>query len=213
MPDFNKLLEINLSWLPPELNFTMNWIGILLLLTIGFILLKLTQWVMRKNSFRVNKVQLSLPFGISVGIQRNEATLYIANRIYTELITRKAALIFDPEHDNLLEIYNSLYVLFQTIREELKNIPGGYLKDYPSSHQLLELGIMILNNGLRPHLTQHQARYRTWYTNQQVLYPELSPQVLQQQYPDYKELVEDLQAVNRQVITWADELKRLIYIK
>lgn len=210
MPDFNKLLHFTIDWLPPQMTFTINWVGISLLLIGGLILIKLIRWLMKRNHFRLNQVQLSLPMGISVGIQRNEATLYIANRIHVELVTRKAALIFDPEHDNLLEVYNSLYALFKNIREELKNIPGGYLKDYPSSQELLDLGIAILNNGLRPHLTQHQARYRAWYNRQHQLNPDLPPQQIQVKYPDYQLLIEDLQAVNRQVITWATQLKKLL---
>lgn len=210
MPDFNELLHFTIDWLPPQMTFTINWVGIALLLIGALITINLIRWLMKRNHFRLNQVQLSLPMGVNVGIQRNEATLYIANRIHVELVTRKAALVFDPEHDNILEVYNSLYVLFKNIREELKNIPGGYLKDYPSSQELLDLGITILNNGLRPHLTQHQARYRAWYNRQHQLNPDLSPQQLQVKYPDYQLLIEDLQAVNRQVITWATQLKKLL---
>ncbi|MFK7799871.1 MAG: hypothetical protein AB8E82_20625 [Aureispira sp.] len=167
---------------------------------------------MKKNHYRLNSMELSLPMGLSISVERNEGTLYIANRIYVELMTRKAALVFDPEHDNLIEVYNSLYVLFKTIREELKSIPGGYLKGYPTSQELLNLGITILNMGLRPHLTQYQARYRTWHAIEQPKYLELSPQLLQKKYPDYKALVEDLQAVNTQINSWTEELGKVLDI-
>ena len=210
MPDLNKMLDVTLGWSPPQMNILINWLGLVVIFVVLCIGIPFIKWLMRKYHFRFNSIELSLPMGLNVAIERNEATMYIANRIHLELVTRKAALLFDPDNDNLLEVYNSLYVLFKTIREELKSIPGGYLKDYPSSHQLLELGIAILNNGLRPHLTQHQARYRAWHTNEQPNYPALSPQQLQKQYPDYQALIEDLQAVNRQISSWAVELERLL---
>lgn len=209
----NKFITFEIDWWPPLLELQVHWLGLLLTIACFFLVVLIIKWLMKKNHFRLNNIELSLPMGLRISVERNEGTLYIANRIYVELVTRKAALVFDAEHDNILEVYNSLYVLFKTIREELKNIPGGYLQDYPSSQQLLDLGIMILNNGLRPHLTQHQARYRTWYTTEQANYPNMSPQLLQQKYPDYTALVEDLQVVNVQINSWAEELRKLLIRK
>ncbi|MGH1334820.1 MAG: hypothetical protein ACRBFS_01735 [Aureispira sp.] len=210
MLDFNQLLDFSLECFPPQISMTMNWVGMIILVIIGLIGMKLVQWALNNHHFRLKTIELSLPIGLSMEIQRNEATMYIANRIYVELMTRKAATLFDPEHDIIWDVYDSFYILFKGIREELKNIPGEYLNDYSSSRELLELGITILNNGLRPHLTKHQARYRTWHRIQEKKYPELPPQELQQKYPDYQALVEDLQAANRQMMQWTTTLEQLL---
>jgi hypothetical protein len=211
MPE-TKFITVNMDWWPPVLEIQVNWLGLVVSIVFFILLIMLIKWLMKKNHYRLNSMELSLPMGMSISIERNEATLYIANRIYVELMTRKAALVFDPDHDHLIEVYDSLYVLFKTIREELKNIPGGYLKGYPTSQELLSLGITILNMGLRPHLTQYQARYRTWYAIEQPKYPELSPQLLQKKYPNYEALVEDLQIVNVQISAWAKELGKLLSV-
>ena len=57
-------------------------------------------------------------------VKRNTENLFIANRIYLELVTRKAALPFDEDNDVIVEVYDSWYTLFSTIREEIKNVPG-----------------------------------------------------------------------------------------
>lgn len=209
MPE-TKFITVNMDWWPPVLEVQINWLGLVASIAFLVLLIMLVKWLMKKNHYRLNSMELSLPMGLNISIERNEATLYIANRIYVELMTRKAALVFDPDHDHLIEVYDSLYVLFKTIREELKSIPGGYLKDYPTSQELLSLGITILNMGLRPHLTQYQVRYRTWYATEQPKQSELPPQLLQKKYPNYDALVEDLQTVNAQISAWTDELGKLL---
>ncbi len=211
MFDFNDLLQFTIETDPTRMVLTINWLIMVIVLLVFSLLWWLIKKKMQQKHFRFRSVQLILPMGISVGIERNEATLHIANRIYTELVTRKAALLFDPANDHVLQVYDSLYVLFQTIRKELKEIPGGYLRDYPDSQKLLELGISILNDGLRPHLTQHQARFRSWYNHAILEQPQLAPQALQQQYPNYEALVKDLQTANQQINEWANQLKKLLY--
>ncbi len=51
-------------------------------------------------------------------IERNSLNLEVAHTIYIELITRKAALPYDEEHDIIVEIYDSWCQLFKTTREK-----------------------------------------------------------------------------------------------
>jgi hypothetical protein len=66
-------------------------------------------------------------------IKRSYQNLYVAHRIYIELVTRKAAIPIDVDKDVLVEVYNSWYSMFKTIREEIKNLPGDYLVDNEST--------------------------------------------------------------------------------
>lgn len=73
----------------------------------------------------------------------------IAYKIYTELTTRKAALLIDHDGDVINEIYDSWYALFKVIREELKNLSGKSILE-SDSKELVEMVTQILNKGLRP---------------------------------------------------------------
>ena len=76
------------------------------------------------------------------------------------------------------------------------------------------LTIKILNEGLRPHLTRHQAKFRKWYD--EALKDEsnkgLSPQDIQRKYEKYEELVSDFKSVNEILINYKDELEKRIHM-
>lgn len=185
------------------------FLGIFLLVFIG---IKIRKW----NKFKkVIPVEFSFSFGggsMKYQIIRNYSNLVIANKIYIELITRKAAIKIDENHDVISEIYDSWYSLFQITRLELKNIPGELLIKNSSSNQLIKLVTDILNEGLRPHLTKYQARYRKWYHHEIEMEEnkEFSPQEIQKKYPDYTELIQSMKEVNSLLIDYSSQLKKFI---
>lgn len=68
------------------------------------------------------------------------------------------------------------------------------MKDLPAerlaySGELVDLTQKVLNNGLRPHLTKWQAKYRKWYFENSN--KEGSPQDIQKAFPEYEELLSD----------------------
>lgn len=121
----------------------------------------------------------------------------LAHRIYIELITRKAAIAIDTENDVIEEIYNSWYKLFCIIRDEMKTLPIRYFND-KESQPVIILSMKILNEALRPHLTEHQAKYRAWLekAKNNLKYKNLIPQELQKNYPDYNNLVQSMKTTN-----------------
>ncbi|TKG89254.1 hypothetical protein EYV94_26035 [Puteibacter caeruleilacunae] len=145
-------------------------------------------------------------------VKRNTENLYIANRIYIELTTRKAAMLIDENNDVIEEIYNSWYSLFGIIRDEIKQLPGEYLKDHDPSKALLGLTSKILNEGLRPHLTKYQAKYRKWLEQEKEKdeNKNKSPQEVQRTYPEYQALVSSMKDVNRVLIKYSEDLNKLI---
>lgn len=149
---------------------------------------------------------------VTFKVERNVQNLYIANRIYIELVTRKAALTFEEEKDVIIEVYNSWYKLFTIIREEIKNVPGNYLISHDPTNALIGLTLDILNLGLRPHLTTYQAKFRKWYDleikKEQNIAKE--PQEIQKECPYYTELIINLKQVNHLLINYSNDLKKLI---
>lgn len=125
-----------------------------------------------------------------------------AKRIYIELITRKAAIPIDFEKDVIEEIYNSWYNLFCIIRDEIKKLPILEYDVPQNSNNPIEFALKILNEILRPHLTEHQAKYRSWLENEKKKEKvnNFSPQELQKNYPNYKSISKSMQTVNSQLI-------------
>ena len=130
----------------------------------------------------------------------------IAYKIWVEMITRKVALIFDEENDVIVEVYNSWYDCFKNIRENIKSITGPNIE---CSKDLIDFLVKILNGSLREHLTKWQAKFRKWYDEERTnCSNEMSPQAIQKQYPEYKELIVDLKQTNKELI----ELEKQLHV-
>ena len=135
-----------------------------------------------------------------------------AHKIFVELITRKAAIPIEEDKDVITEVYDSWYALFGITRDEIKLIRGEFLK-HPTSKILVEMATKVLNEGLRPHLTEYQARFRRWYglEIEKEENKDKSPQEIQRKFPDYDELVSSIKEVNQLLIQYANELRKFIY--
>ncbi|MFZ2726404.1 MAG: hypothetical protein WAX77_09150 [Methylococcaceae bacterium] len=59
-------------------------------------------------------------------------------------------------------------------------------------------------------LTQWQARFRTWYELEKLNNPQLTPQQLQKNFPDYHALETDMLRVNQILINYKTLLADLI---
>ena len=193
-------------------------LGGALLLVIIFIIVLLFVF-QRNNKTKFQLVEMGLEISGSpkatFKIKRDYSNLYIANRIYIELITRKVALPFEEDKDVIIEIYDSWYQLFGLIRAEIKTIPGHYLLSKHSGSVLINLTTKILNKGLRPHLTSHQAAFRKWYAVEikRTASKELSPQEIQAKYPNYSELVKDLKKANQTLINYTKMLEDFLDVQ
>ncbi len=208
-----NLFRVAIDYAKPSLTIESDWLLIIVLF--GIILLavifrkkRYLSWFNRYDM----EVEISGTPKLKVKVERNNENLFIANRIYIELTTRKAAIPFDEDNDVIAEVYDSWYKLFGIIREEIKSVPGRYLKDHDPTTALIGLTTKILNEGLRPHLTLYQARFRKWY-EEEIARPEnkqLSPHEIQMKYPDYKNLVDSIKQVNKTLTEFANELNKLI---
>lgn len=209
-----NLINFSFNYSKPSLLIESNWIFISILFTI--LILALIIYFIKKRSgvFTVTgaDVELSSTPSIKFIIKRNIENLVIANRIFLELITRKAALPFEEEYDTIIEVYDSLYKLFGIIRDEIKNVPGEFLRKHDPTKELIGLTLKILNDGLRPHLTKHQAKFRKWYKNE-IDKPEnknKTPQDIQKNYKDYKELVASMKTLNDILMKYSKKLEEFI---
>jgi hypothetical protein len=161
----------------------------------------------------VQAVKLKYSIGgveMEYDIIRNYQNIEIAHKIYIELITRKAAIEIEENKDVIVEVYNSWYSLFQITRNELKSFNGKLLKDNNTSKELVRLLTDILNKGLRPHLTEYQAKFRKWYSEMLEDNNTESPQEIQSKHEDYNNLMASMKDVNKTLIEYSKQLKKII---
>uniref|UniRef100_UPI00321644A6 hypothetical protein n=1 Tax=uncultured Draconibacterium sp. TaxID=1573823 RepID=UPI00321644A6 len=182
------------------------WLIILLILII------LVYFLVLKKVYRYNLVKLDIKLGNvgSAEFRPNKTDLQIAHKIWTELITRKAAIPIDKENDIIEEIYDSWYALFQKVREFISEVPAELIRKNKSTKEIIRIATQTLNEGLRPHLTMWQARFRTWSSTKKEKAMDKTPQEFQKEYPQYKDLIDDLMKVNTQLMQYAQELKKII---
>lgn len=176
----------------------------------------LSRWLFSSvfKGFSVSEVTLKDPFSqSSVKIKADKEEKKVAHKIWTELVTRKAAIPFERDKDLIVEVYDSWYVLFGCIREQIAQIPVEKLKGRHKQdvEKLIDIATAVLNDGLRPHLTTWQAHFRKWYDAElEKAKPGVAPQQLQKKFAKYDQLVTEIEAVNGKLIGFADELKNLI---
>ena len=181
-------------------------------LVVFVIVILLVYFLVIKKIYRYNLVKLDIKLGNvgSAEFRPNKTDLQIAHKIWTELITRKAAIPIDKENDIIEEIYDSWYALFQKVREFISEIPAELIRKNKSTKEIVRIATQTLNEGLRPHLTMWQARFRTWSSLKKDKMMDMTPQEFQKEYPQYKDLIDDLLKVNTQLMQYAAELKKII---
>ena len=176
------------------------WVGPMLLLVVlcGFI------WAWYQARFGFGSFDLdSAEIGIGdtrMSFSPNQTDRQIAYAIWVELSTRKIGLEIDLEHDVISEVYDSWYDFFGVTRNLIKEVPAHKLRR-KGTRAIVRASVQVLNEGLRPHLTRWQARYRRWY-DPIGSDDSREPQVIQQEFPKYEELITDLLAINAKLINY-----------
>jgi len=162
--------------------------------------------IFRLRRYTSNSVSVGLPFGLgSRTYDTTPADRIVAWKLYVQLSTRKAALPFDEGNDVIGEVYDSLYKLFETTRELLLALPP---REFQRENGVASLMLRVMNDGVRPHLTHWQFKYRRWWEEAGVANENRgkSPQEIQRNYPHYDALVDDLKRTNTELSKFADEL-------
>ena len=160
------------------------------------------------SDFEIDSAELGLG-DHKVSFRPNDTDRQIAYSIWVELSTRKIGLPIDAEDDVIAEIYDSWYAFFAVTRELIKDIPVSKVRGNSTS-KIIDLSVEVLNEGLRPHLTKWQARFRHWYERQMDSKADAEPQALQKQFPAYEELVEDMLTVNKRLISYRKKMNELV---
>lgn len=212
---FLKIVSLDINAFPPTLDLELGPGFLLLGVLVVYLIYRFKKYHQSKFEIVEMEVEVSGSPSINFKVKRDYTSLYVATRIYIELTTRKVAQPFEEGKDVLLELYDSWYALFGLIRAEMKEIPSEQLRDKNFSLVLIQMTTQILNKGLRPHLTIYHADFNKWY-REEIKKPEsegLSPQEIQQKFPEYKELVKHLQQANKVLNAYIEELRKLIDVE
>lgn len=207
------IIRLSIDAKQPAVTLSSSWLVLIIAVVIVFIFFIINRFILKnRNRWQNLEIEISGTPKAIFKVERNFENLYIANRIFIELTTRKAAIPFDEEQDVIEEVYDSWYKLFGIIRDEIKAVPGKYLRKHDATKSLIGLTQTILNEGLRPHLTKYQAKFRKWLkeNKNKPEYIHLTPQQIQQKYPDYLELLNSIKIVNQLLIDYSNELNKLI---
>ncbi len=149
--------------------------------------------------------------GQKIVLRPNDTDKQIAYKIWVELSTRKIGLEIEPDDDVIYDIYKSWYDFFGVTRELIKDVPATKFRRR-NTEKIIRLSIEVLNQGIRPHLTKWQARFRYWYEKQleKDKEGELSPQEIQTKFPQYDELCADLLDVNQRLIKYRKRMYEIV---
>lgn len=160
------------------------------------------------KSFEIDEAEIGIG-NQKIKIKPNYEDIQIAYKLWVELSTRKIGLPIDFDNDVIVEVYDSWYEFFKLTRELIKDIPASKLRKNKSTRRLVRTAIDVLNEGLRPHLTLWQARFRRWYQAELQKHEnkESSPQDLQRLYPNYDQLTANMKDINEKLIKYRETLR------
>lgn len=202
---FSLILSSNWS-----LSIEISPLPLIFLIALAAILFFIARYVFwrRLSDFEIDAAE----FGFSdqkISLKPKTMDRQIAYSIWVELSTRKVGLPIDPDHDVIEEVYNSWYTFFGVTREMIKDIPVSKVRS-SSTSQIINLSIEVLNEGLRPHLTKWQARYRHWYEQKMEQKTDAEPQQVQKEFPAYDDLINDMLVVNQKLMKYREKMNELV---
>lgn len=211
-----ELLALELDGVTWTLTFSVStW----LLSALALVLLLVVIWKLTKGPISWKNLEIDqADFGLGdqkITLKPNITDRQIAYAIWVELSTRKIGLKIDFEDDVISEIYDSWYGFFSVTRELVKGVPVQKVRR-DSTQKIIKLSIEVLNEGLRPHLTKWQARFRHWYDRELKRYDEgggeevLDPQAIQKRFPKYEKLIAEMECVNLSLINYRLQMHRLV---
>jgi hypothetical protein len=152
----------------------------------------------------LKKVSFSLPFGIGKAEWEADPTeRRAAWSLYIELVTRIAVEPLKGEEGLLREALNSLYSLFGTTREILKEAGP----DVGASHNSVGgIAIAVLNKGLRPFLTKWHPRLQVYEAKRSA---DVSPKEYEDKFPEISDLRKELEALRQDLSQYALALEEI----
>jgi hypothetical protein len=162
----------------------------------------------KRDPAKLTKVSASLPFGIgSIEWEADPTERKAAWSLYVELVTRVALQQVEADQGLLREALTSLYNIFPTTRQILKDAGpdvGG------SKDSVGGVAIAVLNRGLRPFLSKWHPRLQAWESRRAA---NRSPQEYEHDWPEAQQLRSELEILRQELEQYADTLATIAGVK
>lgn len=192
--------------------FFMN--GIVFFIGIAFVSISLYNYFFERSaledilsSVKCNTVNITLPSGVSFEFKAQEEDRKIAWEIFVQIRTRIAAVEFKDGEDSLLHVNQSLYDLFNLIREKVQGLSlRTVTKDKDGN--LVELYFSILNHGIRPYLTKWHIPVSHFHTKQKDSYKS-TIEVDQEFAQSNPKIILDIKSLNYRMKKYAEILHKI----
>lgn len=167
-----------------------------------------------RTAYEINEAEIGIG-NSKIVLRPNKEDLQIAYQLWVELKTRKLGILIDEDNDVIHEVYKSWYEFFRITRDLIKSIPASKVRSSADTRLLVDLSMKVLNDGLRPHLTVWQAKYRRWYEHEMEseANAQFPPQAIQKKFSEYPALMSDMKRVNEILIKYAAALDGLVHAK
>lgn len=162
------------------------------------------------SGWKPHVVSMSFIRGPAVEFVPDDEVVRIAHQAWAELASRKAGIVVEDD-DVIVEVYDSWYALFGVMRQLAKEVPVSALRPSSDAMKLLDVLMSAMNEGLRPHLTEYQARFRSWWSCPDNESAAMSPQERQRTYPGYDDLLYDMREANKNLIELTEVLRKLAH--
>lgn len=188
-------------------------LGISLVVISGFHFIRksdpVSQFVDKYNIY-ITTTDITVPFAgtsFSLNIAKNDRVA--AWKIYSQIKTRVAAVKFDPDVDSAMAVHDSLYKLFDIIREQITMIPiERIMKD--KSDNTVKFYLSILNDGIRPHLSKWHIPLKQYIENEKIKNKELSIIEIEKKYPQREELIRSIHDMNERMDSFSEQLLKIV---
>jgi hypothetical protein len=156
----------------------------------------------------LKKVSISLPFGIgSAEWEADSTERNAAWSLYIELATRIAVQSLAVDQGTIREALNSLYSLFSSTREILKEAGPNV---GVSNDSVGGIAIAVLNNGLRPFLSKWHPLLQDWETKRPS---NLGPKEHEQKWVNEPQLRNELSALIADLEKYSNALAKIAGVK
>jgi hypothetical protein len=158
----------------------------------------------KDNPAKLKKVSVSLPFGMGGAEWEADPTeRKAAWSLYIELVTRIGVQPLNSDEGLLRETLNSLYSLFPTTRDILREAgPNVGI----SRNSVGGIAITVLNKGLRPLLSKWHPLLQAWETQRP---PGMSPKEHEQKWSEEQKLRSELEVLRQNLEQYANVLAEI----
>lgn len=185
-----------------------NLIGITIIgaFILGIVLGRLLSLI---SKVQVKKITINIPFVniISLELSVDSAAKKAAWLLYVELSTRIATQSLGANDGLLREALNSLYKIFETTRQILRDAGAEVGIEEKS---VGGISMKVLNEGLRPFLAKWHPKLERWEAER----PELSShQAHEQQWTDFTLMRNELELLRQGLQEYADMLGKIAALK